>query len=241
MSMEDYNKLFYRAQTIVQEKNDQGQLEELIQKGLDVNRKDEYGISLVERASFGSVNYNALFSLWTAKATPTSEYVREVFEEFNKGKTSADLYKESEEILKLKNAPDFSRNFSAKKLKVENASFEITEEINDNEDSELILTIELKPYLYEGRVIETKMEFIAPTYNEMKKNLFTEDGHSFTGENVSSSIYIQDVHNPVDLKRLKISKGKKYYNLVADLHYDFEYENTTYANEVATLKFKVPI
>ncbi|OAV45113.1 hypothetical protein [Lewinella sp. 4G2] len=239
--MENSDQLFYQAQEVVQRKNDDGQLEQLIKQGLDVNNIDEYGMSLAERATFGAINYNALFTLWKAKATPTTDYIKEIFDQFEDGKSVADLYDESEMSIKMQSALELSENFSARKLKIESALLTIHEENNNSQNSDLILSIVLKPFLFEGTIIETTMEFVTSVHDEMKKNLFVGNGYSFIGEPISSSIYIQNVHNPVDLQRLYIKRGKKYYTVSADLYFDFAFENATYPNELVTFKFKTPL
>ena len=162
MSQNTNNNLFYKAQDCVQEKYEEGVLQELINQGLDVNQKDEYGYSLAERAIFGAINYDALHILWKANAVPETEYVEEIFGYFKEGKTPKEFYKEEdeEENDKLNKATDITNSFSVKKLKVSNASFKITEGIENKQDSEIILTISLKPFIFEEHYTETELQFI---------------------------------------------------------------------------------
>jgi len=234
-------QLFHLAEDIVQESHDNGKLQKLINQGLDVNQKDEYDISLAERAIFGSINYDALFTLWKAKAIPTTEYVEEIFNEFKNGKTPQEFYQEDEEkeINKKKGVKDFSKNFSAKKLKIASINIEVTEEIEGVQDSEVILNISLKPFIYKDWVTETELQFVGFCNPEMKKQIYS-DGYTFKEDEIEpSSIYVQNVHNPIDLKTLKISEGKNHNFIEATLFFDFEYERTDYKNETLHIKYKI--
>ena len=242
MSEKKDKELFYKAQDCVQEKYEKGILQKLINQGLDVNQKDEYDYSLAERAIFGAINYDALHTLWKANAIPESEYVKEIFGLFEKGKTPKEFYEEEnkEKNNKLRKATDITKSFSAKKLQINNASFEITEEIINKQDSEIILTINLKPFIFEEHYTETEFQFVGFCNSEMRKNIFEINGYIFKEDEIeSSSIYIQHSHNPVDLKKLTITENNEHFNVKAMLYFDFEYENTDFKNEKIVWEFKV--
>jgi len=241
MSQDKINQLFYDAEQCVQEKNDTGRLQELIDQGLDINRKDQFGISLAERAIFGAINYDALYCLWKAKAIPQTEYIEEVFDLFRSGKSPQELYSDDEKKknLKLKKALDITNVFSIKKLKISNAFFEITREIENVQDSEIVLTILLEPFVYNGHFTETELQFVGFYNHEMKSKMFSINGYEFKMDEIEpSSIYIQNVHNLVLLKRLRIKEGLKFNSIEANLFFDFESERTDYKNEETNWKFK---
>lgn len=241
--MEKFNikVLFNKALANINFKFDENEIQSLIKQGLDVDMEDEYGMTLVERASFGSTNYEALFCFWKANAKPQTEYIEDIFNLFKSGLLPTDLYQKEieKENAKLKNVKDISKSFSTKKLKVENATFCITDEIENEQDSELILTIRLEPFIFQEHYIETELEFICLCDNKMSKKIFDENGYDFSDEDsVSSSIYIQHLHNPVDIKKIKIKNSSKHYEIETQLYFDFEYEGTDYKNELVTWKFK---
>ena len=240
MTSEEKSNLFNEALALVQEDNDEGNLQKLIDKGLEINRKDEYGISLAERAIFGAINYNALHSLWQANASPQTEFVQEIFDEFAKGKTPVEFYEEEKEELKLQNAVDITKGFSCKKLKIDHAFFEINDAIENVQDAELSLTIHLKPFIFNGHYTETTVAFSGVCNPKMKEKIFSETGYTFEDDEIEpSSIYIQHVHNPIELKKLTVKKGKKYYTIQSNLLFNFEYESSDYNNEDIAWEFKV--
>ncbi len=233
MNSDHQLKLFNEALACVQYKNDEGKIQELINQGLEVDRKDEFDYSLAERAIFGAINYSALYALWKAKARPTTEYVQEIFEGFELGKTVAEFYEEEAEELKRQEAKDITKDFTIKKLCLASTSFELTKE-------EFELTLVLKPFIYDDHFTETTLHFVGTCDASMSEQLFSTNGYSFKQDEIEpSSIYLQHVHNPVDLKKLRIKKGRTYNYIMVDLFFDFEYEQTDFNNEAISWESKV--
>jgi len=242
MSQKKDNELFKEARSHVAFKHDNGKLQALINQGLDVNQKDEYDYTLAQRAIFGAINYDALHALWKANAVPATKYLEEIFGHFEKGKTPKEFYEEEakEKNKKRQKTRDITKSFSVKKLQIDTASFEITEAIEDVQDSEIILTINLKPFVFEGHYTETELEFIAFCESEMRKKIFEQNGYEFKADEMEpSSIYIEEAHNPVDLKKLTIIEKEEYFEVKAILNFDFEYEHTKFKNEEILWKFKI--
>ncbi len=228
--------LFNQAIEIVQNEHDNGELQKLIDSGLEVNRKDEFNYTLSERAVFGGINYDALFLLWKAGAKPETEYIEDFFNEFKHGKTPDVLYRKDAEVEigKLQNINDYTENFSAKLLKISTTNFEIT---GEEEASEIEFSIFLESFVFNNDIVKPQLQFIIFCSKEMKERIYSDTGYTFPSDEISSSsIYIQNVHNPVDLKKLTIIPVNKYFQLEAELYFDFEYEGTSYPNETITLK-----
>jgi len=239
MEKDNLDKLFNEAVNIVAYKDDEGKIQELIDQGLEIDRLDEYDISLAARAIFGAINYRALHSLWKAGAKATTPYLEEIFAEFKQGKSVEDFYREVEEEKKRNKAREISKNFSAKKLKLQSGHLAFTAEIEGEQDAELELILNLEPFMYDGYFTQTQFEFIGFWSDEMRIQMYTKEGYTFDSEEVeASSIYLQHAHNPVDLKRLTIKSGRKFDTIEVELYFDFEYEATDYKNESLVWKFK---
>lgn len=234
-NQEDKDFLFNQAITIVQFKHDNGELQKLISAGLEVNRKDEYGYTLSERSVFGANNYDALFLFWGAGAKPETEYIENIFAEFKQGKKPVDLYRTEDEAktVKHKHLIDYTKNFSAKILKIQKVYFEITEE----DEPEIELSISLQPFIYNNDVIETHLQFTGFSSRKIKQKIYSETGYTFEPNEIeSSSIYIQNTHNPVDLNKLKVTPIESGFKIEAELFFDFEYEGTNYMNETVNIE-----
>lgn len=232
--------LFYEAENFIQEKSDNGQLEKLIKKGLKVNMKDQHGITLAERAVFGSINYDALFVLWRAKANPPTELIKGIFKDFENGKSPQDFYKIEALEKKQHKVREIATSFSVKKLKLDFVSFEIIKYENDFIDDQFELLLNLEPFLFKGFFTETTLHYSFLCDESMKKKIFSEEGFTFKADSeiAPSFIYIQNAHNPVDLKSIKIKRGRKYFTIETQLYFDFEYEKTGLKNEILTWTFK---
>ncbi|MFK8102617.1 MAG: hypothetical protein AB8G15_08830 [Saprospiraceae bacterium] len=241
MTTAEKDSLYAAARSCAQLKDDDGKIAELIAQGLEVNRKDEYGYSLCQRAIFGAVNYSALFALWEAKASAPTAYIENIFDQFEKGKTASDLYQAEKEAKdeKHRKVPDLTSNFSIQKLKIASTFFEITEAIEDVQDSEIELTINLMPFLYDEHYTETTLQFLGFCNPALTRKIFSKEGYEFQEEEIDpASIYVENVHNLVELKKLVIKAEKDFYLIKADLLFDFEGERTSYKNQTIHWEFK---
>lgn len=241
MTEDERLKLFNQAESIAAYKNDDGKIQELIDKGLDVNMENNFGQTIAERASWGD-NYSALYSLWKANAIPKTEYIKEIFSKFEKGITANELYEEKQlkVISKKKEVPDLTKSFSVEKLKLESSYFEITNQIADVQDSEIELRLNLQPFIFDGYLTNTELQFLGLCTPKLKAKIFSKEGYDFENDEIEeSSIYIQNVHNPVNLKKLKVSEEEDFYMIEVTLIFNFEYEGTEFRNEERTWKLKV--
>ncbi len=241
MTPVEKDELYAAARSCAQLKNDDGKMAEFITQGLEIDRKDEYGYSLSERAIFGAVNYSALHALWQAKAIARTAYVKNIFDQFEKGKTATDFYQaeKEEKDRKHRKVPDLTDNFSAEKLKIASSFFEITEAIEGEQDSEIELTINLEPFLYNEHYTETELQFLGFCTPELKQQVFSTKGYEFQEAEIEpASIYVQNVHNLVELKKLVIKAAADFYLIQADLLFDFEGEATNYKNQTVHWEFK---
>ena len=88
-------------------------------------------------------------------------------------------------------------------------------------------------------ILKRNYNLLAFVSSEIRKNVFEKNGYEFKEDEIEpSSIYIQNSHNPVDLKKLTVIEYDEYYNIKAILYFDFEYENTDFKNEEILWEFK---
>jgi len=123
-------------------------------------------------------------------------------------------------------------DFPVDSIQIDSVHFEITDAM---EDGEIVLTLKLKPFILEGRVVEETLEFIVMNNQAIAQGIYGA-GYHFTEDELleGASIYVQSVHNPVDLKRLKVIKTPTKIQFEIDLYLDFEYERTPYRNQTIT-------
>ena len=131
------------------------------------------------------------------------------------------------------------KDFPLEMLKISNVFYEFTQE-NDKHDAEIELIIEFEPIKIDGHEINPKFQFIGFSNPALEKSVFLS-GYNFTDEDYlePSSIYFQSVHNPVDLKALRIEKKDGKEIIFIDLFFDFEYEQTEYKNEKLNLTYEI--
>jgi hypothetical protein len=184
----------------------------------------------IEFASFCD-NYEILFILWLNKAVATTPYIESIFDKFKEGILPKDLVSDKKREKEKRNSKvklDLTQDFSISKLQVLKGN--ILKEVDDSCE----LNIIFKPFKYEGKIFENELEF--KMYNMIQIESNTE--YLFTGNNeVCSSFYFDEVHNPVDLIKLKFgSIQRKKIEAEIDLFFDFEFEGTPFKNDSINLK-----
>jgi hypothetical protein len=104
----------------------------------------------------------------------------------------------------------------------------------DENGSEIIVTF--KPFKYENEVFERTIEFLTDDIVVIAPN----SEWIFNTEEMDSSFYFDNVHNPVDLKKIKFGDkvGKK-MDVELELFFDFEFEGTPLKNETIILKSRI--
>jgi len=132
--------------------------------------------------------------------------------------------------------------FPFNKLKVKEVFYEFTQEIEDEQDAELELLIEFEPFKIDNHELAIKLQFLGFSSPEIERSVFS-NGYNFNEDNQiePSSIYFQSVHNPIDLKFLKIEKKQKLEIITIELFFDFEYEKTDYKNHSLKIQFEKTI
>ncbi|MEO1513542.1 MAG: hypothetical protein AAFV95_00975 [Bacteroidota bacterium] len=230
--MTDKDSLFHKAVSIVGFKYDEDkQLPQLIAQGLEINREDEYGYTLASRAVFGAINYDALYLLWKAGAKASTELIEEIFANFEKGVTPQQMY-EQEKVEKQKEEDavklDFSDGFRPDRLQLEEVSCEITPYIEDEQDSELVLELVFEPFRYKDNLVHPDMEFIAFSSPEIEAQVFSPAGWECDEEVEGSSIYLENIHHPVDLKWLKMERGEEETIVHFRLFFDFSADSEVF-------------
>lgn len=128
--------------------------------------------------------------------------------------------------------------FPSDKLILKNVNYEIPTNFKDDLDPEFEVILEFEKIKIDGNETEIKLEFYGFCTQKMIDAIYSS-GYNFNNdmEIESSSVYIQSVHNPVDLKFLKIDK--EFDKIEFDLYFDFEYERTDYKNQKVKLEYKL--
>lgn len=131
------------------------------------------------------------------------------------------------------------KKFPFEQLILKDVFYKFTQEIEDEQDAELELIIEFESIEIEGQKLNFKLEFLGFSNPEIEKSVFS-NGYNFSGDDEIElgSIYLQSVHNPIDLKLLKIEKRHHIEIITIELFFDFEYENTDYKNHLLKIQLK---
>lgn len=139
-------------------------------------------------------------------------------------------------ILTLISLSIMHQPFPFEKLIVKSIFYEFTQEIEDEQDAEFELVIEFEPFEVEGEEHELRLEFVGFSNPVLEKHVFS-DGFVFSEDDElePSSIYLQSVHNPIDLKKLKINREGDNETFEIELFFDFEYERTDYKSHTFTI------
>ncbi len=125
------------------------------------------------------------------------------------------------------------------KFKVEDIHYEFTREIEDEQEAEIEFVIKFSPLIQDRQNLEPSLEFVGFSTSEMGSRVFSA-GYEFSDDDdiEPSSVYFQSVHNPVDLKWLRIEKQEAFELIEFELFFDFEYENTDYGSQSLRLTHK---
>jgi hypothetical protein len=202
-------------------------IQKAINAGFNVNVTDGVRVSLAEFASF-SDDRKMLHILWSAGAKATTPHIENIFSEFKSGKI--------DEIDSQKKSPPLSNNheyelnlFSLAKVPIIKIGFD---------ESSFALIIQFDSFKIENDIITEPLVF------ELKEHINLKDlkkGKTFVKDQITSSIYLQGAHNPVDLKYIKTSK-KLFGPKALEVHIlvDFEHEGTGLKNERIVIKKNVP-
>jgi hypothetical protein len=208
-----------------------------IEEGIDlsiVSEEQEDGcLAPIESASYAD-NYGVLYIFWKYDVLATTEYIEAIFKKFKNGILPDELYANDklEQMKRLNKVKlDLSSNFSASKLILKKIKF-----IVDENGSEIIVTF--KPFRLIDEIFERTIEFTTNNILTITPN--SELTFSKEGEDMNGSFYFDNVHNPVDLKRIKFGNqvGKK-IEVELELFFDFEYERTPLKNESIILHSKI--
>ncbi len=195
-------------------------------------------------ASYGGADYETLYFLWRNNAKAGSPFLEKVFNKFKKGKSAQDVIEEKSITLtgEENDYEDLSSNFSVDKLTLTKVSYEHREEDKNIVDSEFILFVNFIPFIYNSKKVTPSFKFVCFS-NPLLKGQIMGKGYFFSKKDSlePSSIYLQSVHNPVDLKWIKIEKGVNFEMIDFKLFFDFEFERTDYKNQELDLTFKIDI
>ncbi len=177
-------------------------------------------------------NYNLLHLLWQHGVVATSVEIEHLYEQFAHGILPAALYQQDRNALikQLKQVKlDLTNTFSASKLVLK------TININQNENkTEIVLTF--KPFKYNKQIFTCCLEFITDRLIKIVRH--TE--FFFEKEELVSSFYFDNVHNPIDLRHIKFGKTvHEKTTIELELFFDFEYEGTPFKNETIMLQCKI--
>ncbi|MEL6672795.1 MAG: hypothetical protein AAFR61_11410 [Bacteroidota bacterium] len=131
-----------------------------------------------------------------------------------------------------------NKEFPFDNLKISEVYYEFTQE-TDEQDAEIELVVKFEPFMLEGEEVSPAFQFLGFSSPRMEQSVFS-DGYHFSEEDglEPSTIYFQSVHNPVDLKALRIEKQGEAEVISFDLFFDFEYEGTGYKSESRKFVFE---
>lgn len=131
------------------------------------------------------------------------------------------------------------KEFPFENLSVRDVFYEFTDEIENEQDAEIEIIIEFEPIKILEEEIELRLEFIGFSNEDLKASVFLE-GYNFTEDDElePASVYLQSVHNPIDLKKLKIEKKENLEIIEMELFFDFEYGQTDFKSHLHKIKFE---
>lgn len=138
------------------------------------------------------------------------------------------------------NMLDLTKKFSVNQLILENIVYELD---YDEEYSEILLELSIcfQQFLYDGITVDTEMQFRLFKEDEIIHEKILSDGYHFKPEDdlEGYTIYIQNVHNFVDLSFLKIERKDGHEIIKAELFFDFESARTDYPNQTLSIEHKL--
>ncbi len=132
------------------------------------------------------------------------------------------------------------KEFPVEQLKIKSVFYEFTQTIEDEQDAEFEIRVDFESIKVEGEALEPSIEFLGFSSPQLEEAVFTK-GVRFTDtdELEPASIYFQHVHNPIDLKAFKITKGEATETIELTLHFDFDYEATDYKSQSRFFVFEL--
>ncbi len=193
-----------------------------IDNGIDVNITDGVRQPLAEFASF-SDDFKMLEILWKAGAKATTPYLEEIFNDFENG-----TIREAIDENKVENI-EIAHTIEPEKFRISNIPIS---QITLNNELQY-LSIKFENFRVGEQIVNEVIKFDLSELEteEIKK------GIRFKKDELTSSIYLFDVHNPIDIEYMKLKKKFLRENIIElKLLFDFEHESTGYDNEIIEIK-----
>jgi hypothetical protein len=165
-------------------------------------------------------DYEQLYFLWQLKAKPYTEFIKPIFDRFEKGETYQEiLHEEAKEKQRIRDSvkADLTKFKSVKNIPFGEIVFE------KNEDKTFKLTLPILPYLFNDYVCQDgilEFEPLEITEKHLKKGQI-----DFEDDTFGQSIYLFNSHNPVDLNSIKfVDISEKKIKIELYLTFLFDYE-----------------
>jgi hypothetical protein len=162
-------------------------------------------------------DYEQLYFLWQLNAEACTEFIKPIFERFEKGVTYQEIVLEEKQKMKDMVKADLTKFKSVKNIPFGEIVF------GKNEDKTFKLTLPILPYLLDNYVCQDgilEFEPLEITEKHLKKGLIEFDDDEF-----GQSIYLFDSHNPVDLNTIKFKDiSENNIKIELNLTFLFDYE-----------------
>jgi hypothetical protein len=214
---------------------DYSEVEAVLKNGFNPNTPLEQNKTAIEWCSYSN-DYKMIEILWRFGGVPTTDWTKEIVDEFEKGKTVEEFLNPNTSKEKVSN--DLTKNFDVNRFEFLDGNIEF-----DNNEYSIIIPI--VKFILDEQVTETsiRLENIALTgdiKNLINKSinfpLNPKEGY------IDGSIYLRNCHNPVDVSQiefLKISDDYIATKITAD--FIFDYENIGFPNQKRTIETKLKI
>jgi hypothetical protein len=183
----------------------------------------------VKQASW-SEDFEQLYFLWKNGAKALTPYIAEIYDKFSKGETAKDMVR----------AKEIKRNDKLKKVKADLTNYESVNQLpidqvyfNTNKKNETYLIITFAPFTYNEMIFDSESCLFGPL---SFTDLGTKNRFDFSASNFNESIYLFNVHNPVNLLEIEFQDAfKNEIKVKIILQFDFEFEANR-KNELLTLE-----
>lgn len=198
-------------------------VQKAIDDGFDVNTQIPDREPIVTTAQ-ASEDYKMLHILWKAGANPTTPWLVEVFEKFERH-----IIPVKDEKRYCENITRFdSDNFSIKKLNISYGEL-----LFQGNESNIELFID--PFIFDDELVETSIHIIdvclPSIISEIENKKIVLPQYPDEGY-IDSSIYLRNVHNPINVKQIEFKDyDKKDNSIQVLLDLDFEFETISLKNE----------
>lgn len=212
---------------------DYEKVEKTLVEGFDPNTPLENDKPAIEWCAYSN-DYKMMELLWKYGAKPTIPFTEEVINAFEKGETY-DFFMKSDDF-NQEDLKDLTKNFMVVELEFLSGSIS-----HDNDIYRI--DIPISKFFLDDEVIETSIILdqiqLPDSIDKLIGKELTFAINPVEGY-IDGSIYLRNVHNPVDVSKLVIKDLKnKMLDVELHLHFVFDYEGIGFKNEHLVLQVKL--